>query len=223
MLSVLIVLVVTAAASILALRPDAADTPLMWLGLLVPYTALSVAALVRLRAKERLRLAFRYHSGDIALGALTAVGLLIASWWARSSLAPHGSAESTWLKTIYGQTGDPEVLQGSVILTGALLLLAIEEELVWRGWVLLELGEKFGPRVAWPLTALLYAVSVLPTVWTMRTPEAGLNPLIPFAALGCGIVWSYTAARTRRLLPSMISHAVFTYFSATQFRIPGMD
>lgn len=215
-------IVLGTAAVAFALRVPVAGTATLWLGILLPYTALSVVALLRLRGEGKLIGLFRYRSGDIALGALSAAALLVGSWWGRSSLAPKGTPEAEWLQLIYAQLGDPAALQSSVLLTGALLLIAVEEELVWRGLVLTELGEKIGVRAAWPATALLYAATTLPTLWTLSASTAGLNPLLFFASLGAGIVWSYLAAITGRLLPSMISHAVFTYFSAAQFRIPGM-
>jgi hypothetical protein len=55
----------------------------------------------------------------------------------------------------------------------------------------------------------------------MRAADAGLNPLLVLAALGCGLCWSFMARMFDRLPPVMVSHAVFTYFSATQFRVPG--
>jgi membrane protease YdiL (CAAX protease family) len=56
----------------------------------------------------------------------------------------------------------------------------------------------------------------------LRDPVAGPNPLLVIGALGCGIVWTYTALLTKRLPPVIFSHIAFTYFSAAQFRIPGM-
>jgi membrane protease YdiL (CAAX protease family) len=84
------------------------------------------------------------------------------------------------------------------------------------------LSETVGSRRAPPLDALLYAVSVTPTIFTLADPVAGPNPLLFFAALGCGIFFSYLASITRRLPPAIIAHIAFTYFSATQFRAPGL-
>ena len=88
--------------------------------------------------------------------------------------------------------------------------------------VLHQLTERLGPRRAWPLAALLYALSVAPTIFTLADPIAGPNPLLFIAALGCGIFWTFIASRTNRLPPSIISHVAFTYFSVTQFRTPGL-
>ncbi len=219
---VAICFVVSFGAAAFALRPSIADSAAMWIGLALPYSALGALAIFRLRAEGVLKTRFRYRSGDVAIGVLTGGALLVGSWWGRSTFAPQDTPEAGWLRLIYDQAGDPEALQSSVVLTAVLIFVALLEELVWRGLVLTELTEKFGERGAWPLAALLYALAQLPTLWTFATPEAGPNPLVVFAALGCGIVWSFLAARTRRLIPSMISHVVFTYFAAAQFQLPGM-
>jgi hypothetical protein len=72
------------------------------------------------------------------------------------------------------------------------------------------------------VAALLYAATLLPTAVTLRDPVAGLNPLLPIAALGAGIVWSFEASLLKRLAPVALSHMAFTYFSAVQFHWPGM-
>jgi uncharacterized protein len=86
--------------------------------------------------------------------------------------------------------------------------------------VLDELTARFGTRRGWPLAALCYGVTALPTLFTLKDPLAGLNPLLITAALGCGIVWSFLASIKGRLLPVVIAHGVFTYFSLVQFRWP---
>ena len=222
MVWVAICFVVSCAAAAFALRPAIANSAAMWLGLFLPYAALGALAVYRLREMKELKARFRYRSGDVAIGVLSGAALLVASWWGRAEFAPADTPEAGWLRLVYDQVGDPEALQNSVTLSAALITIALLEELVWRGLVLTELTEKVGSRRAWPLAALLYALVQVPTLWTLSTPDAGLNPLVLIAALGCGIVWSFMAARTRRLIPSMISHAVFTYFSAAQFRLPGM-
>ena len=145
---------------------------------------------------------------------------MLASWGARAVLAPAGSTRLAWLFRIYAQIGDTDAMQRSVVYTLALLLIVICEELVWRSMVLSELTERFGTRRAWPLAALCYGATALPTLFTLRDPRAGLNPLLVTAALGCGLVWSFLARLKGRLLPVVIAHGVFTYFSLVQFRWP---
>jgi membrane protease YdiL (CAAX protease family) len=160
--------------------------------------------------------------GDLSIGALTASVLLVASWVARGALAPGGTVRQAWLYRVYLQLGDPETLQHSILLTGCLLLTAAAEEVVWRGMVLDALTERFGSRRGWIFAALAYALSLSPTLVSLKDPVAGLNPLLVTAALGCGIIWGFLAARLGRLAPGVFSHMAFSYFSAVQFRWPGI-
>jgi hypothetical protein len=215
---VLLVVIVLLAANGFALRPSLAGSAEMWLA----YTVLSAIALYAMWNDGTLveRLSPRW--GDISLGAITAIVLLVASWGARAALAPAGSPQNAWLLHIYLQIGSPDRIQRSVELTLLVVLVPVLEELVWRGLVLDRLGDRFGQRRGWPLAALLYAVALLPSVFLLADPAAGPNPLLIVAALGCGIVWSFMASIGGRLPPVIISHVAFTYFSALQFRWPGM-
>ena len=222
MLIVALVLIVLAAANGFALRPSLAGSTGMWLSLAGAYVVLSGLALYVMWNEGTLVDRLKPRWGDISLGAFTAILLLVASWGARSVLAPAGTAQNAWLLHIYLQIGPPERIQRSIELTLLVLLVPVLEEVVWRGLVLDRLTDRLGKRRAWPLAALLYALALLPSVFLLSDPSAGLNPLLVIAALGCGIVWSFMASISGRLPPVIISHMAFTYFSALQFRWPGM-
>jgi uncharacterized protein len=216
----LLTMVVTTAAMAFAFRLELAGSPWFWAALAVPYLALAALALHTLWHDGRFVEVLSPRWGDFSLGFLTAAVLLLASFGARAVLAPAGSTRLAWLFRIYAQIGDPDVVQRSIVYTCLLLLIVVCEELVWRSMVLDELTERFGTRRGWPIAALCYGVTALPTLFTLRDPLAGLNPLLVTAALGCGIVWSFLASIKGRLLPVVIAHGVFTYFSLVQFRWP---
>lgn len=220
MIGVAVVVGVVLASYAAAFRPELAGEPAFWWTFGLPHAALAAFAIHQLRREGKWLERLTPRGGDITIGALTALILLGASWAARAAITPAGSPRQSWLLRLYLQLGDPEVIQQSVLLTTVLCLIAFSEELVWRGYVLERANERFGERAGWIVTALLYALAALPTVYTLRDPSAGLNPLLVIAALGCGIVWSFLAARFRRLWPSVLSHVVFSYFSAVQFRWP---
>lgn len=222
MLFVAIVVAVTAAATGFAFRPALQGTATFYLTLLGAYILMSALALYKMWDDGTLVDRLRPRWGDLSMGAITAAVLLVASWGARALLAPAGNPRQSWLLHIYLQIGASDTIQRSAWITLAVLAIAVLEEIVWRGLVLDQLAERFSSRRAWPLAALLYAVAHVPTVFTLADPIAGPNPLIVIAALGCGIVWSFMAAFVGRLPPVMISHAAFTYFSAVQFRLPGL-
>lgn len=216
-----LVVAVLALAHAVSFRDTLAASPWFFGYIGAAYLALGAVALHYFWDQGTLwgRLAPRW--GDLSIGALCAMGLLFASWLGRSALAPSGTPRQAWLYRLYIQLGDPELIQHSVWLTSALLLIAVAEELVWRGLVLDLLSARLGSRRGWIVAALLYALSLLPTVFALRDPIAGLNPLLPTAALGAGLVWGFLAARLGRLPPVAISHMAFTYFTAVQFRWPG--
>jgi len=207
-------------AMALAFRLEFAGSPWFWLSIGIPYLALALLALRKLWNDGTLVDVLQPRWGDFSLGFVTGGVLLAASFAARAVLAPAGSTRVAWLFRIYAQVGDTDAVQRSFVYTGALLLIVICEELVWRSMVLSELTERFGTRRAWPLAALCYGVAALPTLFTLRVPSAGLNPLLVTGALGCGLVWSFLASIKGRLMPVVIAHGVFTYFSLVQFRWP---
>jgi membrane protease YdiL (CAAX protease family) len=217
---VLLVVVATTLGNAVAFRPEWGGTWKFWLTLGGVYLALALLAVYRIWDEGIVKTVFKLKSGDFALGALIGLLLLIGTWLGRLVLTPAGSEEQAWLAYIYLMLGDPKALQSSIVLTTTLLGIAALEEIVWRAMVLDELMQRLGDRRAWPVCALLYAVSLTPTMVTLRGP-AGLNPLLPLAALGCGLVWGFSARIFGRLPPLMVSHMVFTYFAATQFRLPG--
>jgi uncharacterized protein len=218
-LTILTVTLITAAMAF-AFRLDLAGGPWFWAALGLPYLALAGLALRKLWEEGALLDVLQPRWGDFSLGFVTAAILLFASFGARAVLAPAGSTRLAWLFRVYAQIGDADAVQRSVLYTGALLLIVVCEELVWRSMVLDELTQRFGSRRAWPLAALCYGVTALPTLFTLRDPIAGYNPLLVTAAVGCGLVWSFLASIKGRLLPVVIAHGVFTYFSLMQFRWP---
>ncbi len=217
---VALVFVVVTATYAVAFRPELADSVAFYLTFGLPHLLLAAYAVQKLHKDGTLAARITPRGGDLSIGAVVGLGLLAASWGARAVLAPTGSPRQAWLWRLYLQLGDPDALQHSVLLTSLLCLIVVCEELVWRGLVLEDLTERFGTRRGWIFTALLYALAALPTVYHQRDPFAGPNPLLVVAAFGCGLVWTFMAARFGRLLPSVVSHLVFSYFSAVQFRWP---
>lgn len=219
---VLLTVLLTFAGMSYSFSEAAAGTPRFWLGVSVPYVPLVALALHKLWQDGTLVERLTPRWGDLSIGAVSMIALLFASWAARRVLSPSGSPRQAWLFRIYLQLGNPEHLQRSTAYTLLILAICAAEEIVWRGMVLGDLSERFGRRAALPLSALLYGASALPTLWLLRDPTAGVNPLLVTAAVGCGLVWSFFAAQLGRLAPVVISHMAFTYFTIVQFRLPGL-
>ncbi len=218
----LLTLAVTALANAYAFRTQTAGTWKFWVALGVPYLALAALGIYKMYDDGTMIDKLRPRWGDLSIGAVTGAALLMGSWAGRALLAPADSPRHGWLLRVYLQIGPSETLQRSALLTMSVLVIPILEELTWRGLVLGELEERFGTRRAWPIAAVMYALALTPTIVTLSDPVAGPNPLLALAALGCGLVWSFSATVAKRLPPVIFSHMAFTYFSAVQFRWPGM-
>jgi membrane protease YdiL (CAAX protease family) len=219
---VLFTLLLTFAGMAYSFSEASTGMPRFWLGVTLPYVLLVALALHKMWQDGTLVDLLTPRWGDLSIGAVSMIALLFASWAARRVLSPAGNPRQAWLFHIYLQLGNPEHLQRSTAYTLLILALCAAEEIVWRGMVLGDLTERFGRRAALPLSALAYGFAALPTLWLMRDPTAGLNPLLVTAAVGCGLVWSFMAAQLGRLAPVMLSHMAFTYFTIVQFRLPGL-
>jgi membrane protease YdiL (CAAX protease family) len=212
-----VVALVVAAMSI-AMRPALAGTPMVLVAPGVVYVVLTAVAIWQMRRDGTLAEKLRPRSGDLTFGALGTVMLYMGAVAVRTFLAPKGSVRETWIMRIYLQIGDPEILQQHVVAVSlAVVAVAMLEEIAWRGLVFSALEERLGTRRAYPVTAVLYALAHLPSVFLLGDPLAGPNPLIVLAALGCGLVWGLVVARTGRLPVAIFSHALFTWCVAIQF------
>lgn len=162
------------------------------------------------------------RSGDFTRGFAASALLFGSAWGFMKLVAPVGSDRESWLARLYLQVGDPTTLRKSVgLVVVAILVLAIAEEIVWRGLVTSLLEEHVGSQRAWVWAAVLYAVAQLPTLWALRDPIAGLNPVLPVAALASGLVWGFMARRFGRLLPGIFSHVLFDWTVLMMFRLWG--
>lgn len=206
------VTVIVAVAMTVAMRESVAGSSTMWLGLGIPYLVLAALSLRRLAVDGTLGTVMRPRGGDATIGILLGGALFGAAWAGKHLLFGATSPKMAWLFRVALQL---DVAHASPRLFAGLAVVAVLEELVWRGLVQRSLEDDLGGRRAWPLAAVLYAVAHVPTAFTLADPTAGKNPVIVLAALGCGFVWSFGASLLGRLPPIMISHAVFTYFAAT--------
>jgi hypothetical protein len=174
------------------------------------YALIALVALVRLRRRGELFESARVVRGDISLAALVAGLCYGLCRVLLPLLAPHGSPREAWVLRVYLQIGDVAA-SGRLAVGLAVFGVAALEEIAWRGLVLRTLEDAFGPRRALVYTTLLYGLAHAPTVFLLRDPSAGLNPLVLLAALGCGLLWGGLAVRAGRLVPSVLAHGLFTW------------
>jgi membrane protease YdiL (CAAX protease family) len=101
------------------------------------------------------------------------------------------------------------------------VVAATAEEIVWRGLVTRQIAEVAGSRSAWLWAAALYALAQAPTLYRLRDPVAGINPILVLAALGLGLVWGGMSRVFGRLVPGILSHAAFDWCVIMMFRLWG--
>jgi membrane protease YdiL (CAAX protease family) len=199
-----------------------AGKPSFLLWMMIPTVAIAALGCWRAHVDGVLRSWLSVRAGDFTRGFVAAAGLFLAAWAFTRVVAPQGSGRESWLARLYLQLGDPSLLRKNVtFVVAAIIVMAIAEELLWRGLVVGLLEELVGSRHAWIWAAVLYAVAHAPTAWALRDPEAGYNPVIPLGALACGLVWGGMARRYERLLPSVFSHVLFDWTVVMMFRLWG--
>lgn len=191
-----------------AFDPDRAGSRSALLALFGFYAVLSAITLFRFALRGEIGARMRPASGDVALGAFTAGALYGLAQLAAFAL--RRTPESAWIAHVYLQVhGDTVDLDVSTKL--GIALIAALEELVWRGLVLRALLVATKPRTALLVSSLLVGLAHLPAAYGLRDAAVGWNPLVPLAAFGCGLVWGGLLLRTKRLLPSLLAHAFFTW------------
>ncbi len=193
-----------------AFSPDNAGTPGMLGAIFGLDLAIAAVALTRLKRRGELGEKLRLARGDIWLGGMVAGLLYGGAMLGHLVLTPHHTPREAWIMRVYLQIGDPRG-EGREIVGGAVFLVAALEELAWRGLVQLSLEEVIGPVRAVVLASVLFALAHVPTLWLLGDPNAGPNPLIVMAGVGCSLVWGALVLRTRRLVPSLIAHALFSW------------
>jgi hypothetical protein len=218
----------TAVASYFAFSPSSSGGVTFWLLAGGPTLLLAGVAAAWAWREELLREWLAPRWGDFSRGVACALLLFgIADAFSRI-VTPVGSPREVWLVSLYGQIGDPRVLQSHApMVAAAIAAVALAEELVWRGMVTQLLADRMGTRTAWIGAAVLYAAAYVPTMWALRAGGAGgggaLDPVLPVAALGAGLLWGGMArAFGGRLAPGVLAHALFDWAVVMMFPLWGM-
>lgn len=206
-----IVVAAVGAGAFFGFQRELSESPMFFVVVGAPTCAFGIAAILRARKDGVLADRLRPKWGDFSLAALGAVALYALAWAFTRLVTAPGSRRTVWLMSLYGQLGRPSDLQAHALSIGvAIFVLAAMEELLWRGLVTDLVAERVGSRSAWIVAAVLYAVAHVPSMWPLRA-DAGLNPILPIAALGAGLFWGAMTQRTGRLLPAILSHALFDW------------
>jgi membrane protease YdiL (CAAX protease family) len=218
---VTVAVVASAASSFVAFSRDRSATVAFWILAGGPTVLLAAVAAVWAKSEDYLWEWLAPKWGDFSRGLLGAAGLFGVAWAFARAVTPVGSPREIWLVSLYSQIGDPRVLQLHAPAVGAAIaVVALAEELLWRGTVTQLIAERMGSRSAWVWSAALYALVYVPTMWALRT-GAGINPLLVVAALAGGLLWGGMARAFGRLAPSILAHALFDWTVLMMFPLWG--
>jgi membrane protease YdiL (CAAX protease family) len=133
----------------------------------------------------------------VAMGALS--GLALYAVFFVGALLVQGTPLWPWIEDVVELTRGtvPAGLAALVIVFGT----SPSEEVLWRGAVFARLTRRYG--AGWRpvvMTSLAYALFV----------GLSLSPVLPLAALVCGMVWARQRQVTGSLVPSLVSHALWS-------------
>lgn len=202
--------------------PDHARTPSFWLIVGAPTVVLAALGLFRAHKNEELRGWLKPEWGDFTRGFLGAAVLFAGAVVMSKVVFPAGSPRTIWLSTLYLQIGSPEELQPHAAKVAlVLIVLAAAEEILWRGLVTTLIAERIGSRHAWIYAAVLYGLAHVPVMFAMKLGD-NLNPVVPLAALGCGLVWGAMTRLFRRITPGILAHALFDWCIVMMFPLWSM-
>ncbi|MDB4998253.1 MAG: hypothetical protein JWM74_5685 [Myxococcaceae bacterium] len=217
-----VVVVAVAVATYLGFQAPSGSAQL-WLTLCLPTVALAAIGAFRAHKDGELGAWLRPTWGDFTRGFAVTLLLFIGAYFLVKVLAPAGTPHEAWMARIYLQLGDPSVMRKHAPLVAfGLIAMSAAEEIVWRGLVTTLFAERFGSRRAWIFAAVAYAVAQLPAMWALKDEAAGLNPVLPLAALGGGLVWGVlTRVYAGRVFPAIVSHALFYWSVLMMFRLWG--
>jgi len=218
---VLFAMLVVGVTSYFAWAPSNGGTTTFWALAGGPSVGLGAIALWWATRDDLVRQWISPHWGDFTRGIVGAAALYGVAWAFGHFAAPVGSSREIWLVSLYGQIGDPQQLRAHApLVAGAILLVSVCEEVVWRGLVTQLLADRLGSRVAWLAAAVLYALAYVPTMWALRA-GVGLNPVLVLLALGGGLLWGAMARAFGGLVPSIIAHAFFDWAALMMLPIWG--
>ncbi len=181
--------------------------------LLLPFTALGLVVLTWVRFVERRSLAaigLAGRASTFASGALTGVAMTSAI------VAGTGFAGAFEVSAIAPALGHPAALASIAVLLACFTVQSSVEEILFRGWMLSAVADKFGMLAGVAVSSLIFALLHFDrhATWIF-----GVN-IVLFAVFAS--VWSI---RTGNILGAMGWHAGWNWVLATGFelRVTGLD
>jgi membrane protease YdiL (CAAX protease family) len=202
---VLAVALVSAAAQ-WAFDLERAASPLVFIAMGGASAAAVAIGLASLRDEADLSSQWAPRWGDLRNGFLVAVLAWAVATGGARLLGGTGAFDARLLR-LYLQVGPVGAQPSAAFVAGVVVVAALEETL-WRALVPRALEGFVPARVAWMLSAALYAIAHLPAAKAMGVLGEP-NYLLPQAALALGLALGGLAAALGRVVPGFFAHVFF--------------
>ncbi len=196
----------------------------LWIILAAGYAVVAAGALYALHDDGELKAAFRYQQGDPAIGLITGVVLAYLFKGATEYLIapanflractvdgplvdnPNTSGVHAFTELVRSHAckalGRTAALPSGPNRTLATLGIAVLEEVAWRAGAQRWLSDRLGSTRGFVAAGALFPLSQLLTG----------NVSLALLALPAGFLWAALARWRGSLVPSILSHAMFSYF-----------
>jgi membrane protease YdiL (CAAX protease family) len=165
--------------------------------LMGPFALLVIAAAALVVRKERLRLvARRTWLRDLGIGVAVGVGMTAATYGAYAVAARLVPGLAGHVTSLYSAASTERV----EIALAWTAVVAVAEELLWRGPFLDLAAHRFGRRAA---------VAFFLATYTLAQLGSG-SIIVMLAALICGAIWSIERITTHSIVAPIVSHLIWT-------------
>jgi hypothetical protein len=211
-----------AIASYFALQVDRAGSATFFGILLGSHVLVLLYSLYWGHKDERLGEWLRPRQGDLALG-IAGGGLMFLALWALTHFGfAVGTARESFTARFYLQLGLPAALRAQTVqITAGLALLAVCEEVFFRGLWYAQIEAQIGTRRAWLGGTLAQVGMTLPTLVALRDPVAGLNPFLVLWALLTAAVNTVLAVKKESLVAGIVARFFSLWLVVMLFRLWG--
>ena len=166
-----------------------------WIKLSAAAAILAMASLFFQGGKNRGGVLFKWQ--DLLIGIGSAAFLYFIFWLGKLVLSAIFPSSGMEIQAVYNRGDDARPVLIAVLL---LLVTSPAEEIFWRGFIQKKLAERTTSLWGLLLGTILYAGV---HIWTF-------NITLILAALAAGFFWGLLYKKTQRLLPVIISHALWT-------------
>ena len=164
-----------------------------WQGISVASLILAIWSVIW-AGEDRGRI-FAFKQGHTIWGILTGIVLYFVFWLGRIMVIQLFPSMAGQIDAIYANKAIIPLWAVPILLT----LVAVCEEIFWRGMAQRVISRRYGANAGWLLGAIAY---LMVNIWSA-------NFVLIMTSLICGLYWGWLYKRTGSLWPGIISHVAW--------------